>query len=264
MLRRTLIILTLTVIAGCGGSPQAPGPVPGPGDTGTPPPPPAPPTLKISRMLSFGDSMTAGTTTSAALRIGVTPGLPESYPFRLQTMLASRYTAQTVSVSNAGQPSEHLRDAGTRTRFAREFSAAAPQLVILMEGANDLNDVPGTSTNVSAIVGAMEDLVRDALGRGAQVMVATLPPQRPGLRLTARAALVGPYNDQLRAMAARKGATLVDVSARMTLSSIGPDGLHPTAAGYDLLAQIFMDAIRAVYETPAGTSSAAAARPARP
>jgi lysophospholipase L1-like esterase len=117
-----------------------------------------------------------------------------------------------------------------------------------MEGANDINTLPDGVTNVSPIVAAMEDMVRAAAGRGAQVMVATLPQQRPGQKNTQHYMLVPRYNEELRTMAIKKGASLVDVNAMVPLSLIGQDGLHPTEAAYDMIAGLFFDAIKSRFE----------------
>lgn len=254
MPRRTLIWgLCLTLLATACGSkaPTGPGPItnPPPDTQPPPPPPPPPPTLGITKILCFGDSMTAGTTSAVYTPTALTPGSSTSYPFKLQGLLAARYTAQTIAVSNAGKPGEKAVEG--KNRLGGALSEAKPEFLILMEGANDLNSPDFTS--VSPIVGAMEDMVREALGRGVQVAVATLPPQREDGPKAARPGLVTKYNSELRAMAAKKGATLVDVNALFPVSLIGQDGLHPTEEGYQRLAEIFQDAIKAKYEV---TSSA--------
>ena len=192
--------------------------------------------------------MTAGTTSPTFTAFALTSGRVESYPFKLQALLTARYSAQTIVVSNAGSPGEEAAGILARDRLDGVLSEARPELVLLMEGANDLNKMPAGSTNVSAIVGAMEDMVRNATGRGAQVMLATIPPQRSGGRTTAQPGLVAKYNNELKLMAAKKGAMLVDINALLPLSLIGQDGLHPTEAGYQLMAEIFLDAIKARFE----------------
>jgi lysophospholipase L1-like esterase len=153
-------------------------------------------------------------------------------------------------VSNAGKPGERVADA--RRRFTDELSAARPELAILMQGANDLNNLADGVSDVTPIMGGMEDLVRDGVGRGVVVFLATIPPQRPGQRNTPRAALVEKYNAELKGMAAKKGASIVDVHALLPLSLIGQDGLHPTEAGYERMAEIFLDAIKRRFEVPTG------------
>ena len=260
MTRRFLLVgLCLAVLAsGCGSkSPSGPDPiVTPPPDNQPPPPPPVPPRLGITRILAFGDSMTYGRTEPIFAGLTLTPGIPQSYPFKLQAMLTARYTAQTVAVANAGNPGEKAAATAAptaRDRLAGAMSEAKPELLLLLEGANDLNSILPGSTNVSPIVGALEDMVRDATARGVTVMLATLPPQRAGGPRTALPGLVDKYNRELRTMAGKKGATLIDVNALLPLSLIGQDGLHPTEEGYQRLAEIFMDAIKAKYESGAST-----------
>ena len=83
-------------------------------------------------------------------------------------------------------------------------------------------------------------------------MLATLPPQRPGRGSKATAPdILDEYNRKLRAIAIKRDAQLIDVNALLPVSLIGQDGLHPTEAGYDRLAEIFFEAIRAKNERAA-------------
>jgi lysophospholipase L1-like esterase len=255
--RCTLVagLLLAVLMTACGSSspPTGPGPIvtppPDPGPSPTPTPTP-PPTLGITRILAFGDSMTEGTTSPTFSAFTLTPGLPQSYPYKLQSLLTRRYTGQTITVANAGLAGERATETrpSTRDRFNRALSEARPELVILLEGANDLNNLPDGVTNVSLIVGAMEDMVRDAQGRGSQVILGTEPQQRPGQPNTQHASLVPRYNDELRSMAAKKGAMLVDLNTLVPLSLIGQDGLHPTEEAYEMMAGIFFDTIKSRYE----------------
>jgi lysophospholipase L1-like esterase len=203
-------------------------------------------------VLAFGDSMTEGTVSPPlvtwAFRLDA--GLSRSYPFKLQTLMAARYTAQTIQVFNGGKAGEFTYDA--RDRFNRLMSEARPELVLLMEGANDLNTpfgpTEGINARVTATVANMEDMVRDAGFRGVPVMLATLPPQRPGGPKAGAATFLNRYNDALKMMAANKGAQLVDAGAQIPLSEIGQDGLHPTEAGYQRIAEIWLEAIKARFE----------------
>ena len=58
------------------------------------------------------------------------------------------------------------------------------------------------------------------------------------------------FNDAVKVMAAKKGAILVDVNAQFPESLIGQDGLHPTEAGHQRLAEIYGEAVRVRYERP--------------
>jgi lysophospholipase L1-like esterase len=221
-------------------------------DPPTPPPTAPPPTLGLTRILTFGDSMTEGTTSApvSTLLYRLDAGLSRSYPFKLQTLASARYTAQTIQILNAGHAgNEAVNDRG---RFSDVIGDARPQLVLLMEGANDLNAplAPGEGVNarIAATVSALEDMVRDAGFRGVPVMIATLPPQRPGGPKAGAATFLSRFNDAVKTMAGRKGAAVVDVNAQMTLSEIGQDGLHPTEAGYQHMAEIWLAAVKAAYE----------------
>jgi lysophospholipase L1-like esterase len=94
-------------------------------------------------------------------------------------------------------------------------------------------------------------MVKEAGRRGIPIMVATLPPQR--LPKGGGAPFVSRFNEAVKVMAAKKGGILVDVNAQLSGSLIGQDGLHPTEEGYQRLAEIFLDAVKARYESaPAG------------
>jgi lysophospholipase L1-like esterase len=214
----------------------------------------------VTRILAFGDSITAGTTSPAlSSAYALTSGLPQSYPYKLGDLLTARYTSQAIETLNAGIAGRTaIEDVG---RLGGALSEAQPEVLLLMEGANDLNQsahLTGAelTTAVDRALGAIEDMVRDAQRRGAFVMLGTLPPQRAGGRRAGGVAILGRYNDGLKLLASRKDAHIVDVNAQFPLSLIGEDGLHPTEQGYDRLAEIFMEALIAKYETPATVAAA--------
>ena len=259
---RRMLVLALAAVAlaaaSCGDSTPAPTPTPLPPVTPTPPPvppappPPAAPTLGITRILAFGDSMTEGTVSTplATWAFRLDAGLSRSYPFKLQTLAAGRYTAQTVQVFNAGWAGKRAQE--DRGRFSGVVGDAKPQLVLLLEGANDLNAPfeagEGINDRIRATVSALEDMVKDAGFRGIPVMLGTLPPQRPGAPKAGAATFLTRFNDALRVMAAAKGAQIVDIYGQFPLSEIGQDGLHPTEAGYQRIADIWLAAIKARFE----------------
>jgi lysophospholipase L1-like esterase len=67
-------------------------------------------------------------------------------------------------------------------------------------------------------------------------------------------------NDQIRALAASEGATLVDLYeaflGRLDVL-LGEDGLHPNVAGYEAMAQTFFTGIRDALEAGTATASPA-------
>jgi lysophospholipase L1-like esterase len=240
-------LFTLACGSATSPTPIVPDPPSNPAPPAPTPTPVPPPTLRVTRILAFGDSITWGTT-SPAIVTSLSAGIPESYPFKLQTLVSARYTAQTITVSNFGNSGEQVLDSGTLKRFNNALSEAKPELVLLMEGANDLNNIQGSVNDaITVIVGNLEEMVKEAGRRGIPIMVGTLPPERLAKR--GAAAFLPRFNDAVKVMAAKKGGILVDVNAQFPESLIGQDGLHPTEEGYQRLAEIYLEAIKGVYES---------------
>ena len=103
------------------------------------------------------------------------------------------------------------------------------------------------------MIKALGDFIREARARGAQVLLATLPPNdAAGCRGQHTWDMIAPTNDQMKGLAGN-GVTIVDVYAAFGGESgvfIGFDGLHATELGYDRMAQTFFAAIRQSLETP--------------
>jgi acyl-CoA thioesterase-1 len=191
-----------------------------------------PPKLSATKFLAFGDSLTAG----------MTPPDPiDSYPTRLQRKLAGRYITQTFVVTNDGVPGETA--VRGRLRLPVALDLFKPDIVLLMEGTNDVNGGAGAA----AALDALTDMVRTAKGRGVQVFLATVPPER-----RATASLIPGFDDGVRALAQREGVVLVDLYTAMAPdpSLIGPDGTHPTQQGLEVMAQTFYDVIQRMLELP--------------
>ena len=227
----------------------------------------APPRLSVTRLVAFGDSITEGFPHT------ITPSLldpaPEgSYPAVLQALLRARYTAQTVSVLDEGIGGEIV--ATGLARLPGVLNADAAGALLLMEGANDLNAY--ASAGVDSTVSGLRQMIRIARGRSMSVFVGTLLPERAN-GTPPRASypeLVAPTNDAIRSMAAAEGATLVDLYAAFggvpDPALISSDGLHPTAAGNERIAQTFYTAVRSRLEatvTPFDTASTAVQERAR-
>jgi lysophospholipase L1-like esterase len=130
-------------------------------------------------------------------------------------------------------------------RFARALSTHQPGALLLMHGVNDLND-----DDIDTFGLALEELVEDARAANVAVFLATLPPL--GRPKAGCPECVQPLNEEIRGIAATHGAVLVDVYAGFTGGSalMGADGIHPTEAGYEVIARAFFDAIRRTLEAP--------------
>ncbi len=215
----------------------------------------APPRLRVTTFLAFGDSITAGTKSDpVTLRL-----VPAAYAYTvlLQNRLASRYTLQTPIVWNEGVGGEFTTDGLVRLRpLLLQFR---PEVLLLMEGTNDLLDRPEIGRGADTAIVNLRQMIAIAKSLNVQVALATVPPQRPnGLRNRgAVAAIIPSFNDRIRALAASEGVVLVDVYAGMkdNLNLIGIDDLHPTELGYSVMADVFYQAVVRAFEDP-GTSAA--------
>jgi lysophospholipase L1-like esterase len=251
-----LIVLTLCV-AGCSGSnpttptpnptptPTPPAPPPGPPDPPAgPTTPPVVPRVAKLKYLAFGDSLTEGVVSAPYTQTLVTT--PHAYPARLAEVLRGRYREQPeIAVFNEGRAGEFALDG--KVRLPDAIKAHAPEVLLLLEGANDINFLG--RRGITRVVVALEDMIKDAHRRGLVVFVGTLPRQREGGRSAGGVEFVEELNVQIRKTALEEGATLVDVYNQLDLSLIGEDGLHLTEAGYVRLAEIFAAAISQAFET---------------
>ena len=195
-----------------------------------------PPKLAATRLLAFGDSLTAGVVSSPAGGGGLNPS--SAYVSLLQRDLQARYVTQMLSILNEGASGEEARHAVSR--FDAVVRTHRPEVVLLMEGTNDLDVIGGGGAELA--VRAIDSMVARAQSSGLDVLLMTIPPQRH----TAAASRVPGFNDRIRAIAARRGVVLVDVfnvilngscPGGRTIPCLGADGLHPTADGYSLIAE---------------------------
>jgi len=225
----------------------------------------------VTRFASFGDSITWGENGNAVasfdLGSSIRPRVQvqRTYPTVLYQSLAGRYTAQGILVSNQGFPGELAKDGDTQARFSSVVRSGGFDVVLLMEGSND---VGGGFT--SAAIASLRNMVRDAKSRGVKPFIATIPPMDGSSccpRRGSAAPLVPSFNDQVRGIASDEGIPLVDVYAALSPSVsqyIGADGLHPNDAGYAKIGETFFNAVKANLEvttTSLRTATPAVARP---
>jgi SAM-dependent methyltransferase len=149
------------------------------------------------------------------------------------------YRVQSPVVLNEGIGGEIASVGGIR-RFRSVLLKHRPDIVLLMEGTNDLLDLePGAN----AAMDALRDMVLEAKSQNVRVGLATIPPQRSGGQRNRDrvAALIPGFNDRVRALAAAEGVALIEVfdAMRTDLSLIGIDDLHPTERGYQFMADVF-------------------------
>ena len=222
----------------------------------------ATPKISKTKFLAFGDSITYG-------RCGPAPNECPAYAVRLEELLRTRYTAQSFSVLNVGIPGETASHAASSSlpagedRLPTALDTYTPEVLLLMEGTNDLNAGEAFATRA---LDALEDMIDLARSRGITVFIATIAPIAPGGASNSTIPLVAPFNAAIRDIASQRGVPLVDIYA--ALASDIPrfysgNDLHPTAEGHRVMGETFYAAIRAALDITPGGSSAFSAAPGR-
>lgn len=214
------------------------------------------PTLSKTRFLAFGDSITAGEVTfptgssvigaTAVTKYVVVPSA--AYPTVLLNTLRGRYASQAslFEVFNYGVGGEKV--VNTRNRFVSALNTTRPEVLLLMEGAND---IPlGADGAASSAAAEIRVWVVEAKSRGIRVFLATPVPGRPGNRMIQPVLLLD-YANRMRRVAEQEAVTLVDLYSLMlpdVQRYIGVDGLHPNELGYARIADLFFQAIQGALE----------------
>jgi lysophospholipase L1-like esterase len=209
----------------------------------------APPRLRRARIMAFGDSITEGQVVIPNTDSVLLESRSETaYPTVLLKLLQARYTDQTVTVFNRGRATE--RSDLALSRFIGTFGGDAPDVVVLLEGYNDIIFGETGALGIAAAERGVSALAADARNRGARVFICTLTPGKPGRRQIAMSAILA-ANDRLRVVARGEGAVLVDTFNALLPNvdeNVGSDGLHLTPAGYRRVAETVFAAIGADLE----------------
>lgn len=250
---------------GCGGavnSPTAPSAVLSLGtapQTGAPAPAadplPGVAAFGATTFLAFGDSITCGVPgTFSQNDIAFDAPLDSScfytgYPGTLRTLLGQASPTQTFTVWNEGRPGEEATLA--YSRFSSNMAARRPQVVLLLEGINDLNN----DKSIGSTVGALQQMVELARAYNATVFVGTMfqtcytvNPFTGRVRTNSVDRIVS-FNNAVRSMVAgRLNVYLADIYAAFGTNNcgvekginlVGDDGLHPSPSGYSTIATTF-------------------------
>lgn len=205
------------------------------------------PTLSVERFLALGDSFTFGTTSRTMREIA-----GDTYVQKLETLLRERYPEQSFTLANAGVPGQFMDQ--IEDRYPAALRQANPQVLLLQGGVNDLNTEGARS--ITDVVTRLERITRDAQGRRVSVILSTLTPQRPGsTKGTTAPAVLRELNGRILDLCRRYQTGCVDLFAVFGGEQsplIGSDGLHPTPAGYDAIAEAYFEVIRRLFERTAG------------
>ncbi|GGP87509.1 ricin-type beta-trefoil lectin domain protein [Saccharothrix coeruleofusca] len=191
------------------------------------------------RVMPLGDSITDGYNVPGGYRIGL-----------WQRLVADGRDVDFVGSGSNGPPSlgdhDHEGHSGWRVdqldaAVAGWLREANPRTVLLHIGTNDVNQDHDLA-NAPARLSALIDRIR-TLAPVAELFVAQITP----LSDPARDARVRAYNAAIPGIVAQKGPRthVVDMHTGFTDADIA-DGTHPSAAGYDKMAERWFAALRSV------------------
>jgi lysophospholipase L1-like esterase len=202
----------------------------------------------LSSFTCDGNSITAGT--------GATSALLNAWPPVCTNLL----TASQASHPSTVWVNKRIAISGntTQQRIAA-FAAEAAPLFSLGYSRNVItffevvNDIVTNAVNLATAITNVQTWVSLARRTGFSVMLATPTPTTN----TGNGAnvLVPQFNTWLRANPQWSDYPIVDLAANASLSNpsnltfYNVDGLHPTDAGYAVMAQLFHDAIAAIKES---------------
>ena len=197
------------------------------------------------KYLCSGDSITKGTGSSDEM----------GYRSILQPMLAGLYDT-AIDMKYRGRGGGFSSEGVARTE--RDLSLVQPAYILIGWGTNDYNQCGAPST--CDTVPNLRSMVQMAKAARTMPCVATIIPANEADANTApgRNDWIEEMNGMIRAMAAEEGALVADLHAAFVAAGSPPgffvDHVHPSPAGYEVIAQTWFDALT----QPRGLNPAAA------
>jgi lysophospholipase L1-like esterase len=196
--------------------------------------------------LAFGDSITFG--------IGDDPTRANpGYPPRLQNLLVT--AGVNATVGNFGLGGEKTPAGLTRLDEVLA-TAKAGDVLILMEGTNDINK----SVSLETTIFNLDTMAGKAEAKGLGVIQATVIPRPPDAKVDSDNLLTEQLNGRIRNLAGVRGRKEADPNEVFLelpnlfsgFYSNAPDDHvgHPNAAGYDILARVFYNVIQGIDAVP--------------
>jgi lysophospholipase L1-like esterase len=187
--------------------------------------------------LAFGDSITDG-------QAGVGDG--QGYTGQLERALSAHFGFAKVINDGIDSSSSERGDA----RISASLASGRPAFTLILYGTNDWSD-PRCQKTPCFTIDNLRSIVRKVKAAGGFAFVGTLLMTNLGDDFRAspqRNAWIVAQNGFIREMAESEGAVLVDLYAAfekspLPWSDLFADYIHPSAAGYTLMAQTWFDAI---------------------
>lgn len=195
------------------------------------------PGLNPAVYLAFGDSITGGQAQT---------GDGQGYTGQLERMLSAHFGAANVINDGLDSSSSERGD----SRIADSLSFGRPAFTLILYGTNDWSDSRCRQPPCFT-VSSLRSMIRKVKAAGGFAFVGTLLMMNLGDDFRAspqRNAWIVAQNDLIRQMATEEGVVLVDLYAAferspLAWSELFADYIHPSAAGYALMAQTWFEAI---------------------
>jgi lysophospholipase L1-like esterase len=198
------------------------------------------------KYIAFGDSITEG-------RGDDPTRVDKGYPPRLQALLQAAGVSATVL--NRGVGGERTPDSLLRIDSV-VAEGQTGDFFLLMEGTNDVSRDISPETTIFNL----DEMARRAELRGMLALHATVIPRKPDAKVDADNIFNDALNGRIRNLAGlrqRREADPYEVFRTTpnlfpgfyVVSSEDPVG-HPNAAGYDLLARVFFNALQGIDTVP--------------
>jgi lysophospholipase L1-like esterase len=205
---------------------------------------PVSPAAAQTRYIAFGDSITEGFGDDPQ------PDDRQGYPPRLEELL--QRAGENAIVENHGLGGERTMEGLTRIDGVL---AGGGDVLLLMEGTNDIS----RNVSLETIRFNLDEMARKAEIAGLEVVHATCIPRLLRARHDSENIENQRLAQRIRHVAGTRGRRLADpfeelfgianLYDRYYIPGNDPVG-HPNPAGYDLLAQIFFDALREIDTVP--------------
>ena len=183
--------------------------------------------------LAFGDSITDGE--------GSGDGM--GYILRLQRKLEGYFGRATVikdglGATRSNRGSDRLPDSLT----------VRPAYTLIHYGTNDWNQAECKFSPPCFTIESLQTMVRDVKHRQGIAVLGTIIPSNPNREFAGeRNPWVADMDRRIRDLARAEGAILADLEAAFlaqpSVPALFSDHVHPSDAGYEVMAQVFFEAI---------------------
>lgn len=183
--------------------------------------------------MAFGDSITRGE--------GEAGG---GYPTRLEAKLRAHFG--DGSVVNRGADATNSGEA--LERILRNLRGSSPAITLVMYGTNDWNDVPCQDAPPCDVVKNLRLVLNEVRSFRSLPFLATIPPVNPVLAGASRNDWVRATNEGIKTLGREEGVFVVDLFEAFNrqggdVSRFFSDHVHPNAAGYEVIAEGFFQAV---------------------